>query len=179
MLNRRLDKQSCPAHFLLVHRGIQKYQPPRYMLIPQLIEKLLSASEAHSRSLEVAALPVAPVLTAHSTLAVALCRMGAESEGIYAGTLAELLALAAPTPEEVRAEEEAEDADELASEAQLDRQRAQRAEQRAQRAFGAPLHSLVIVGRRIHEMEARYAGQYKVEGSRWDEVARDVYGCRE
>ncbi|CEH19513.1 diphthine synthase [Ceraceosorus bombacis] len=160
-------------------RGIQRYQPPRYMLIPQLIEKLLSASEAHSQGLATSSLPVAPILNAQSTLAVALCRMGAESEGIFAGTLAELLALAAATPEEARAEEEMDDADELASEAELDKRRAQRAEERAHTAFGAPLHSLVIVGSRIHDMEARYAGQYKVKGSRWDDVAREVYGCRD
>ncbi len=50
--------------------------------------------------------------------------------------------MAKPTEEEARAEEAEDDADEMASEAELDKRRAVRAEARAKKAFGEPLHSL-------------------------------------
>lgn len=43
--------------------------------------------------------------------------------------------------------------------------------------FGEPLHSLVIVGKRLHHVEAEYAQQYAVNAMRWRDVARDVYMC--
>lgn len=152
-------------------RGILRYQPPRYMLIPQLITQLLAASHHHATPEK------PPVLTADSTLAVALCRMGADDELIASGTLGELLALASPTVEEAANEEAEDDADEMASETELDRRRAARAEQRAIKAFGAPLHSLVIVGKRLHEMESEYAALWKV-GEGWNRVAKEVYGSQ-
>jgi len=42
--------------------------------------------------------------------------------------------------------------------------------------FGPPLHSLVIVGSRLHPMEAQYAGRWAVEGGGWEKTAKDVYG---
>lgn len=148
-------------------RGVLRYQPPRYMLIPQLITQLLAASHHHATP------DSPPVLTADGTLAVALCRMGADDEFIASGTLGELLALAAPSVEEATREEEEDDADEMASEAELDKRRAARAEQRALKAFGLPLHSLVIVGNRLHELEVEYAGLWKV-GEKWNKVASDI-----
>lgn len=138
------------------------------MLIPQLITQLLAAETHHS----------AGYLSADGTLAVALCRMGADDERVVSGTLGELLTLASPTAEEAAREEEA-DEDEAASELELDKRRVERAERRAVRAFGSPLHSLVLVGKRLHHLEAQYAGLFKVEGSRWDEVVKEVYGCAE
>jgi len=43
--------------------------------------------------------------------------------------------------------------------------------------FGEPLHSLVIVGKRLHHMEVEYAEQYAVDAANWRSVARDVYKC--
>ena len=43
--------------------------------------------------------------------------------------------------------------------------------------FGEPLHSLVIVGKRLHHLEVEYAGQYAVNAENWKNVARDVYKC--
>lgn len=162
------------------------------MLVPQLITQLLAASQHHASAAALQdvnasaksgeeALSVSsshdPVLSPDKTLAVALCRMGTDTELIVSGTLGELLALASPSVDQARADEEADEADdELASEAQLDERRAQRAAARAVAAYGPPLHSLVLVGKRLHHLERDYAGMYKVPGSRWDEVARDVYG---
>lgn len=43
--------------------------------------------------------------------------------------------------------------------------------------FGEPLHSLVIVGKRLHHLEVEYAQQYAVNETHWRSVARDVYKC--
>ncbi len=44
-------------------------------------------------------------------------------------------------------------------------------------SFGNPLHSLVIVGRRLHHIEVEYAEQYAIDKRNWREVAKSVYGC--
>ena len=44
-------------------------------------------------------------------------------------------------------------------------------------AFGQPLHSLVIVGPRVHPLEVEYAAQFAVNPDSWREVARTAYGC--
>ncbi|KAI0684835.1 Diphthine synthase [Cytidiella melzeri] len=43
--------------------------------------------------------------------------------------------------------------------------------------FGEPLHSLVIVGKRLHHLEAEYAESFAVNPQTWRVVSRDVYGC--
>ncbi|PWZ00008.1 Diphthine synthase [Testicularia cyperi] len=150
-------------------RGILRYQAPRYMLIPQLISQIIQAAASHG----------ADYLQPQSTLAISLCRMGSSDERIVSGTLQELLDLANPSQEEAHADQAEDDADEMASEADLDKRRAARAEERAKRAFGEPLHSLVIVGRRLHPLERDYAANYACPGSRFLEVANHVYGCKE
>ncbi|KAJ6631492.1 Diphthine synthase [Mycena sp. CBHHK59/15] len=44
-------------------------------------------------------------------------------------------------------------------------------------AFGEPLHSLVIVGKRLHHLEVEYAEEFAVDRERWRTVASTVYGC--
>lgn len=44
-------------------------------------------------------------------------------------------------------------------------------------AFGEPLHSLVIVGKRLHHLEVEYAEQYAVDAANWRNVAQNAYGC--
>ncbi|KAF5317207.1 hypothetical protein D9611_003630 [Ephemerocybe angulata] len=46
-------------------------------------------------------------------------------------------------------------------------------------AFGEPLHSIVIVGKRVHHMEIEYAEEYAVDKQNWRRVAKEVYGCAE
>jgi len=43
--------------------------------------------------------------------------------------------------------------------------------------FGEPLHSLVIVGRRLHHLEVDYAQEYAVSKETWRRVASEEYGC--
>lgn len=42
--------------------------------------------------------------------------------------------------------------------------------------FGGPLHSLVIVGNRVHPMEVQYAAQWAVDADEWWGVAEKYYG---
>jgi diphthine methyl ester synthase len=44
-------------------------------------------------------------------------------------------------------------------------------------AFGEPLHSLIIVGRRLHHLEVEYATEFAIDRESWKRVAKDVYGC--
>ncbi|KAG5718876.1 Diphthine synthase, partial [Termitomyces sp. T112] len=46
-----------------------------------------------------------------------------------------------------------------------------------QEAYGEPLHSLVIVGRRLHHLEVEYAEDFAINRENWRAIARDVYGC--
>ena len=43
--------------------------------------------------------------------------------------------------------------------------------------FGEPLHSLVIVGKRLHHLEVEYAQPWAVDVSSWRDVAQRVYEC--
>ncbi|KAF9228475.1 Diphthine synthase [Gyrodon lividus] len=43
--------------------------------------------------------------------------------------------------------------------------------------FGEPLHSLVIVGNRLHHLEVDYAQEYAVNKKTWRQVASKAYGC--
>ena len=44
-------------------------------------------------------------------------------------------------------------------------------------AFGEPLHSLIIVGKRVHHLEIEYGESYAVNRDTWRTVAQSVYGC--
>ncbi|KAG6381989.1 tetrapyrrole methylase [Boletus reticuloceps] len=49
--------------------------------------------------------------------------------------------------------------------------------QQSPEVFGEPLHSLVIVGKRLHHLEVDYAQEYAVNKETWRRVASQVYGC--
>jgi diphthine synthase len=44
-------------------------------------------------------------------------------------------------------------------------------------AFGEPLHSLVVVGKRLHPLEVEFTENFAVNPNTWREVARNIYGC--
>ncbi|EPQ55226.1 Diphthine synthase [Gloeophyllum trabeum ATCC 11539] len=44
-------------------------------------------------------------------------------------------------------------------------------------AFGEPLHSLVIVGKRVHPLEIEYAQEFAVSRESWRNVATKIYAC--
>ncbi len=43
--------------------------------------------------------------------------------------------------------------------------------------YGQPLHSLVIVGKRLHHLEVKYAEAFAINRQTWKNTARDVYEC--
>jgi len=43
--------------------------------------------------------------------------------------------------------------------------------------YGQPLHSLVIVGKRLHQLEVEYAQNYAINRKTWRKIAREVYKC--
>lgn len=44
--------------------------------------------------------------------------------------------------------------------------------------YGSPLHTVVVVGKRLHPLELEYAGQFAVGGEKgqWWKVGKEVYG---
>jgi diphthine synthase len=44
-------------------------------------------------------------------------------------------------------------------------------------SFGQPLHSLVIVGKRLHHLEVEFGEEWAVSRETWRRLARDIYGC--
>ncbi|PPQ90040.1 hypothetical protein CVT25_006357 [Psilocybe cyanescens] len=44
-------------------------------------------------------------------------------------------------------------------------------------AYGQPLHSLVIVGKRLHHLEVDYAEEFAINRETWRNIAKDVYKC--
>lgn len=44
--------------------------------------------------------------------------------------------------------------------------------------YGEPLHSLVIVGKRLHHLEAEYLWAYALNEDVWRGVVENVYGCK-
>ena len=48
--------------------------------------------------------------------------------------------------------------------------------ERLHELFGEPLYSLVMVGRRLHYLEAEYVAAFAVDATSWKEVAQNIYG---
>jgi len=44
-------------------------------------------------------------------------------------------------------------------------------------SYGQPLHSLVIVGKRLHHLEVEYASEFAINTQTWRNVANKVYSC--
>jgi len=44
-------------------------------------------------------------------------------------------------------------------------------------SYGQPLHSLVIVGKRLHYLEVEYASEFAIDPQTWKAVAKNVYKC--
>ncbi|CAE6470695.1 unnamed protein product [Rhizoctonia solani] len=48
----------------------------------------------------------------------------------------------------------------------------------AEEEFGEPLFSVVIVGKRLHELEVQYSESWAVDKAEWRRVAKEEYGAR-
>jgi len=102
----------------------------------------MSIPQAVSQLIEIEDLRQSGTLSAETTLAIGLSRVGGgeEHQRIVCGTLAEL---------------QGHPVD----------------------AFGEPLHSLVIVGKRLHPLEVEFAEIYAISQETWHGVAESVYEC--
>jgi diphthine methyl ester synthase len=45
-------------------------------------------------------------------------------------------------------------------------------------SFGPPLHSLVIIGKRLHDLEVKYMEAHAVDRENWRKVAQEEYGVK-
>jgi diphthine synthase len=43
--------------------------------------------------------------------------------------------------------------------------------------FGEPLHSLVVVGKRLHPLEVEFTEDFAINRDIWRGVAKSIYGC--
>jgi diphthine methyl ester synthase len=43
--------------------------------------------------------------------------------------------------------------------------------------FGEPLHTLVIVGKRLHPLESEFVEEWAIDKENWRHVAQEAYGC--
>ena len=44
-------------------------------------------------------------------------------------------------------------------------------------AFGEPLHSLVVVGKRLHPLEVEFTEDFAINRNTWRSVAKNIYDC--
>ena len=130
-------------------RGRMIYEPPRYMSIPTALEQMKDVEEEIGEG----------ILDPQKTLIIALSRMGAHplplshNKGDCASYDGEHIVSGT--------------LDDLLSVPPEDHQH----------VFGSPLHSLIVVGRRLHVLEAEFAEAFAVNKGNWRRVAKDEYGC--
>jgi len=97
--------------------GVGQYAKPRFMTVAECAQQMLEIEVEREEG-----------ICGPDTLAVAVARLGSETQKIVSGTLAEL--------------------------AKVD--------------MGEPLHSLVVVGKRCHELERDYVRDFAVSEESWD-----------
>ena len=130
-------------------RGRKIFEPPRFMSVPTAIEQLLSLLPA----------PAAPSESEPSAASTAPSPPAASLDPTT--TLAiSLSRVGDPSQTFV--------AGTLAELSLL-----------GEEAFGGPLHSFVIVGRRFHALERDFARRWAVDPANWDRVAKQVYDVRD
>lgn len=130
-------------------RGRMIYEPPRYMSIPTALEQMKEVEEEVGEG----------ILNPQKTLIIALSRMGAH-----------------PLPSSHNKDDCASYDGEHIVSGTLDDLLSVPPEDH-QHVFGSPLHSLIVVGRRLHVLEAEFAEAFAVNKGNWRRVAKDEYGC--
>jgi diphthine synthase len=144
-----------PDFEVLTRTGKVRYLPPRYMTVARCARQLVSV-EAE----------VGEGVCGEDVLAVGVARVGAADMKIVAGTLGEL-ARTKPYGEDA-ALEEAEDDEEGKGEVKEAKDNGI--------DLGPPLHSLVIIGRRGHDMEREFLEEFAVDKARFNELWKKGYG---
>lgn len=133
-------------------RGRKIYEPSRYMSIPTALEQMKEVEQEVGEG----------ILDPQKTLIIALSRMGAH-----------------PPPSSHNKEgvafDSPDDGEHIVS-GTLDDLLSVPPEDH-QRVFGSPLHSLIVVGKRLHVLEVEFAEAFAVNKENWRRVAKDEYGC--
>lgn len=137
-------------HTLTHSRGRKIFEPPRFMSVPTAVSQLMSLLEDAD-----------PTPSADPDSDSATPSIPSASSLDPATTLAiSLSRVGDPSQTFV--------AGTLAEMAELDED-----------AFGGPLHSFVIVGRRFHALERDFARRWAINKETWDRVSREVYQVRD
>lgn len=134
-------------------RGKKVYERPRYMSIPQALEQMREVEEEKKEG----------TLDVHNTLVIALSRMGAHPPSTP------------PLPASNESEPSAFESERIVAGTMHDLLSVPESEH--EQTFGSPLHSLIIVGKRLHVLEAEFAEAFAVDKENWRKVAREVYMC--
>jgi diphthine synthase len=142
-----------PDFNVLTRTGKIKYLPPRYMTVARCARQLVEVEGQLGEG-----------VCGEDVLAVGVARVGAGDVKIVAGTLGEL-AKTKPYGDDAGSADDDED-----EEGELKK------EQDNGIDLGPPLHSLVIIGRRGHDMEREFLEEFAVNKAHFNEVWKEGYG---
>lgn len=142
-----------PDYEVLTRTGRVTFLPARYMTVARCARQMITVEEGGEGGEGVCGRDV---------LAVGVARVGAGDMKIVAGTLGEL-GRTLPRGDDVVGAEEGEDEE---SEGEKDNGI----------DLGPPLHSLVIIGRRGHDLERDFLEEFAVDKARFVEIWNRDYG---
>lgn len=145
-----------PDFDVLTRTGKVRYLPPRYMTVARCARQLIEVEGI-----------VGEEVCGNDVLAVGVARVGAGDMKIVAGTLGEL-ARTKPYGEDVGVEDEDVDEDEDGGDSKEVKDNGI--------DLGPPLHSLVIIGRRGHDLERDFLEEFAVDKARFVEIWNKGYG---
>jgi diphthine methyl ester synthase len=146
-----------PDFDVLTRTGKVRYLPPRYMTVARCARQLVEVEGQLGEG-----------VCGEDVLAVGVARVGASDMKIVAGTLGELARTkpygedATPADAEEEEEDEAEGGAKQEKDNGID--------------LGPPLHSLVIIGRRGHDLERDFLEEFAVDKARFIEIWNRDYG---
>lgn len=144
-----------PDYDVLTRTGRVRYLPPRYMTVSRAARQMIQIEEGEEGGEGVCG---------RNVLAVGVARVGAGDMKIVAGTLGEL-ARTLPVGNDIAGAEEEDEEEEGGEEVKdngID--------------LGPPLHSLVIIGRRGHDLERDFLEEFAVDKTRFVEIWNRDYG---
>ncbi|QDS78114.1 hypothetical protein FKW77_004226 [Venturia effusa] len=146
-----------PDFEVLTRTGRVRYLPPRFMTVARAARQMMEVERGEEGGEGVCG---------EDVLAVGVARVGAGDMKIVAGTLGEL-ARTLPVGEDVVGAEEGGEEDEEGGEKVVRHNGID---------LGPPLHSLVIIGKRGHDLERDFLEEFAVDKARFVEIWNRDYG---
>lgn len=147
-----------PDFDVLTRTGRVRYLPPRYMTVARAARQMVEVEKGEGEG-----------VCGEDVLAVGVARVGAGDMRIVAGTLGEL-ARTLPVGDDVVGAEEEDDDEEDGEDG------GEKGVKDNGIDLGPPLHSLVIVGRRGHDLERDFLEEFAVDKARFVEIWNRDYG---